>query len=331
MLSSCLSAPSHPLPINCAPMLLPKTGFGSAGSNKFSHGQVLCPTLVAIQNASCETLASPGAVAELLTRVAAEPLCCKVGWAGMQQGARELALLLVKLGRTVDAPRGGPLRVVAIHAGHAWLTLVVVAYMPRVHDGGALHGLLVGDGKSEWMHANDVRILMRQAGLSYRMTAKFEPLAELALLSVNPAVNRLIMPVSFTPAKAILPRRWAGSPSPFALCLRVGKPLDDGVLLADFERLGPFCSSFAFWSGHGSGRRADGEQTHNQRGEEEGEHSPYATFLTPALDRVYSAPGRAQRAGNWTVVTGMVRPETLRFVNDYEPPPVAVPPPKPIA
>jgi CRP-like cAMP-binding protein len=97
-----------------------------------------------------------GPLQELIERVAAEPLCCKVGWAGMQQGARELALLLVRLGHMVDVPTREPLRLTATHSGNAWLALVVAAYLQRVH-GGLLHGLLVHDGKSEWVHANDVR------------------------------------------------------------------------------------------------------------------------------------------------------------------------------
>jgi hypothetical protein len=156
MLSSCSESPPRRLPIDCKPMALPKTGFGSAGSNKFSHGTVLCPALVSIQNASCSDLGSATALSALLERVAAEPLCCKVGWAGMQQGARELALLLVRLGHMVDVPTREPLRLTATHSGNAWLALVVAAYLQRVH-GGLLHGLLVHDGKSEWVHANDVR------------------------------------------------------------------------------------------------------------------------------------------------------------------------------
>ena len=98
---------------------------------------------------------------------------------------------------------------------------------------------------------------MKQFGLSYRMTMRFEAAAELALLQVDPRPNHVIMPISNTPAKAILPRGWEGSVAPFTACFRVGSPLSIDGLLADFKGLAPTCRAFAFWSGppHGGGER----------------------------------------------------------------------------
>ena len=104
-------------------------------------------------------------------------------------GAHEMATLLIGLGDMLDQPRERPLRFISTNAGNAWFALIVAAYVQRAH-GGKLEGMLVADGKSEWMQAGDVRKLMHMAGLSYRLTNAFEASAELALLSHDPTPNR---------------------------------------------------------------------------------------------------------------------------------------------
>ena len=100
------------LPIDCARIVPRMSGFGS-GHGKYAPGLVLCPALRKIQNASCATLESPEAVAEILAPVVREPFCCKLGWvglkgAGMSRDAHvshDLALMLLKLGRTLEDDR----------------------------------------------------------------------------------------------------------------------------------------------------------------------------------------------------------------------------------
>ena len=316
MLTACSDGAAR-LQIDCSPLARAQSGFGSAGQNRYSHGQVLCPGLLAVQNASCATLSSPETVAELVSGIAREPLCCRIGWAGLSQGALELATLLVRLGHILHTPRTEALRFVAMHAGNGWLALVVSVYLQRIH-GGALHGLLVGDGKSEWSHAGDVRTLMRQVGLSYRMTAKFEAMPELALLSVDPKPNRLIMPISFTPARAVLPRRWEGSNiPPFGACIRVGSPLEVNDLTADFGRLAPYCHTFSFWAG--PARSGGGERSASNVG-----------LHLEAFKHAGAQLAEAHRAGNWTILSARPSGDRLHFANDYiDPPPPPPPPPKP--
>ena len=336
---------SSPHSIDCTTLGRTTSGFGSAGSNRFSHGMVLCPGLRALQAASCSTLASPDAVAAIVEDITREPLCCKVGWAGLEQGSQELALLLVKLGSTVSMPpRGEALRFVATHSGNAWLALVVATYLQRLH-GGKLHGLLVAEGKSEWMHAGDVRTLIRQVGLSYRAKDKFEPLPELALLTADPRPNRLIGGVPWTAARAILPRTYVVNTTPFAACLRVGKFVNVDALLGDFGLLAPYCRTFAFWSGPlGGGKHsaAKGEEsapavsvsdTLSDGVLDSQFAARLGTWRTPGYVRVRQNGGdtaqaindgsahdkvqeqmRPHRAGNWTVVS-ITPPGRLWFAN----------------
>ena len=256
-----------------------------------------------------------------------------------------MALLLLKLGKMI-APRSKPFRFVASHSANAWLALLIAVYLQRVH-GGELHGLLTADGKSEWMHAGDVRTLMRQVGLSYRMTARFDALAELALLSVNPAPNRLIMPAAFTPARAILPRRWEGAPPPFAACVRIGTPLDVNALLADFGRLGEHCETFAYWSGPpGGGERltaseAEGDEASSadvqtsraasSAGSASSGSPANGAFFLSAFEKAagHGVRASAHRAGNWTVLKRESDMAPVRFRNDYVDPPPPPPPPSP--
>jgi hypothetical protein len=312
--------------IDCNQLGRSTFGFGAAGSNKFSHGQVLCPGLRALQNASCATLSSVHAVAALIAPVAREPVCCKLGWAGMAQGSHELAVAMVQIARLSlsGLPRSEPVRFVATNAGNGWLALVVATYLQRVH-GGSLHGLLVGDGKSEWAQAGDVRKLMYMVGLSYRKTLAFDPLAELALLNVSPAPNRAIMPHADRRARALLPRRWVGRPTPFSVCLRVGSPLDLEGLSRDFGGLAPVCRLLGFWSGPSGG----GERVVSTEDRMSQLRFPGANFHLDAFASAGALRPSAHRAGNWTLLIAHP-PAQLHFENDYvDPPPPPPPPPSP--
>ena len=200
----------------------------------------------------------------LLAPLVQQPVCCRLAWSGLpsHRDARELADLLVGLGVTLTTQRGPaqPLRYVATNAGNGWVAMATAAYLQRVH-GGSLHGLVVGDGKSEWAQSGDARKLQRMLGLSYRMTAWFEADAELALLSHDPAPNRMIMPHIATFARALLPPHLhADGVPPFDACLRVGAPLSTEALHADWARggLAAHCRTFAFWSGGRAGAHGGG-------------------------------------------------------------------------
>ena len=261
------------------------------------------------------------AVAALLAPVAREPVCCRLGWAGMAQGAHELATELVELARLVSLPRAQPLRFVATHAGNAWLALVVATYLQRLH-GGKLHGLLVGGGKSEWAQASDVRKLMAMVGLSYRKTPSFEPRAELALLSHNPAPNRMIAPHADRRARAVMPPRWKGETEPFSVCVRLGAPLDLDGLMSDFAELAPVCRIMSFWSGPGGG----GERISSEEETASRLRIPGASFHLKSFARAGALRPSAHRAGNWTILRADP-PAQFLFENDYvDPPP---PPPRP--
>ena len=323
LIASCQDAGIKSLPtISCVPLLLPKTGFGSAGSNKFSHGQVLCPTLKAIQQASCQDLKHHTPLNALLRNVSREPVCCKVGWAGMGLEERELAPLLLKLGHTTYVPsRSDPVHLLVTRSGNGWLALVLGVYLQRLH-GGPLAGLLVADGKSEWMHANDVRTLMRQVGFSYRLAAQFDPLPDLALLKHNRGAilpHSLIMPIAGTKATGLLPKGWTGRLAGFTACLRIGKPLRDlEKTRRDIARLVPYCESLAFWSGP-PGASEEEPAAHVIRSgsglvNESGSSDDAAADFLLGTYRYVGQPApnlTVSRAGNWTV--GSSQLETRKY------------------
>jgi len=325
------------LPIECATLGRSTVGFGAAGSNKFSHGQVLCPALVAINFASCATLTSAALMTGLLAPVAKERLCCRLAWAGMAQDAHSVAVFLTELARLLPVPatlpnNKGDVRFVATHAGNGWLALVIATYLRRVH-GSALHGLLVEDGKSEWVQAGDVRKLMRQIGVGYRKTSAFEPLAELALLSHSPVPNKMIMPIAGRAARAILPRRWEGDTRVFDVCLRVGSPLELEALTRDFVKLAPFCRTMSFWTGVSGGGervpRTGGVLSDEDASIKQHQQFPGAAFHLAAFSRAGGVQPTAHRAGNWTIIKSNP-PAELHFANDYvDPPPPPPPPPLP--
>ena len=327
MLTAC-SDVRPPRSIVCTPLAKATSGFGSAGSNRFSHGTVLCPGLRALQAASCSTLGDAGALATLLTPIANEPLCCKVGWAGVQQSAEEMAHLLIGFANTLRVPRSDPLRYVATHSGNGWLSLVIAVYLQRVH-GGLLHGLLVAEGKSEWMHAGDVRLLLRQAGLSYRAADKFEPLPELALLTADPRPNRLIGSIPWTAARALLPPQFEGSATPFGACLRIGSGANDAVkVLEDVGLLAPYCRAFAFYSANVPASMEESSRSrvveawrarlrtpaiagYERSGDIQEAASSQEASAAAAVTR---ESARVHRAGNWTILSARP-PDRLHFKN----------------
>ncbi|KAL1507303.1 hypothetical protein AB1Y20_008149 [Prymnesium parvum] len=290
-LPSCTDRPATTLPFDCRALGRATSGFGAAGSNRYSHGQVLCPALASLQNASCATLTSARQLLPLLQRVAAEPLCCKLGWAGLAHSARELAALLASLAAALPPPpAAGAVRFLSLHSANGWLALL----------------------------AGDVRKLMQMAGLSYRRSAAFEPLAELALLSHDPRPNRAILPHADTPARRLLPRGWNGTAAPFAACLRVGAPLDLEGFSRDLKDLAPVCRAVVFWSGPpGGGERVQSDE----EAEAAGARLRVAgtAFHLDAFARSGAQQPRAHHAGNWTILTASL-PALLHFENHYDGP-----------
>ena len=313
LLAACSDHAPRPV-IDCSTLGRAKSGFGSAGSNRFAHGMVLCPTLRTVANTSCARLQHIPTLATIIERVAREPTCCKLGWAGVEQSAFDLASLLVGLASSMPTNLG-PLRLLATHASNGWVALLVSVYLTRVH-GGRSHGLLIDNGKSEWMHAGDVRLLLRQCQLSYRFTSAFEPAAELALMSFNPTPNRAIMPVAAKRARSILPPRWEGDAPPFDACVRVGSRLTMDDLQRDIQQLVPYCKTLSFWSGgvgHGGSGMGTASSFHVSLGA--------ASCAVPCTTQMHTH----HAFGNWTVFTSTA--PAVHFVNDFvEPPP---PPPSP--
>ena len=156
------------------------------------------------------------------------------------------------------------------------------------------------------------------------MTHSFEALPELALLTHSRgAVNRLIMPISNRPARALLPGRYEETPPPFSACLRVGTPLDVNGVLDDFKRLAKHCRTFSFWSGGPpSGKAEEEEETSLSPARRSSSSNLSNGAFLDAFERAGGIPIRSHRAGNWTVISA--RPKAEAFVNEYnEPPPPA--------
>lgn len=223
-------------PLDCAKYGRHTSGFGSAGANKDDVRDVLCPGLQSLHNASCNDILDEFALAPLLAPIARVPVCCKLGWSGLVDAKRqaikvdELARVLAFIGGHAHHSRAHltgasalqPLRFLSTESGNCWVSLVVAAYLQRVH-GGPLAGFAVGPGKSEWTMAGDTRKLLQAEGLSFRGESAFmlDPAANAAWLARDPQPRSSVMPTAYTNASARLPR-WRGKPPPFDVCVRVG-------------------------------------------------------------------------------------------------------------
>jgi hypothetical protein len=256
MLAGCNDTSVHPN-VNCSTLGQTTRGFG-AGPDRRAVGDFLCPGLLAIQQAPCHQLRHVSTLTELISPIAKAPRCCKLGWSGLHYTPHELAAVMVGLAGGHDqapepaADRSKRVRVATTKAGNGWVGAIVSTYLQRVSGDDALQGVLVGDGKSEWTHHGDLRMVLKQLGLYYRATSMFEAEDELALLAHDtPGQYRsAIMPASFTKAKALLPKGWSRDAVwPFDACLRADTRYDPMEVLADFRRLAPWCRLTAVWTG----------------------------------------------------------------------------------
>ena len=183
--------------VNCGTLGQTVTGFGS-GPNKVAERTGLCPTLLAIGNASCAALSDVPSLAALLEPAAKAPRCCRLQWSGIANAPLELAAVLVHVAsRQRHAADAASHRFLSTASGNGWVSCIFAAYLQRYH-GVPLAGLAVNGGKSEWSMSGDTRHLFSSLGLTYRGEAAFDAEADLALLAYDPRTRSSIMPSSFS-------------------------------------------------------------------------------------------------------------------------------------
>ena len=285
---------------HCDSLGLAVTGFGS-GPNKLAVRTGLCPTLLAIGNATCSDLGSPSALSRILEPAARASHCCKLQWSGIWNTPTELAAVLIHL---VEHQRHGAdartHRFVSTNSGNGWVSCIFAAYLSRYH-GVLLHGLAVNGGKSEWTMSGDTRHLYLALGLAFRGAPAFDAEADAALMAhdADDAKPRSsIMPTSYMPARALLPTSWVGAPPPFHTCVRIGNTFDLAGIETFFSQLAAWCRDLVVWTG---------SPIEAQRANVSAAWSRYAPWES-----------RAHRVGNFTVLSSPVLPHAnskdFRFV-----------------
>lgn len=310
MLAACADPPPSTPRLDCSSLGKTTSGFG-AGPDRRAIFDFLCPGLLAMERAPCESLRSVKALAALLTPVSQAPLCCKLGWSGIRHSPHDLAAVLIALAggheqapMPLSAARGGRVRLATIGSGNGWVPVVAATYLRRVSGGDGLQGLLVGEGKSEWNHHGDLRQLLKQLGLYYRDRRAFAAPGELALLAHDqPGTYRsVLMPTAVTNASDYLPKDWKRDEvPPFDACLRAVPAYEHGPTLEDFGRLAGFCRLTAVFTGP---RRSESEGA-----EPEGRGTPEQ--LAAAFREAGGREPTALRVGNFTVLAD--RPASIRW------------------
>ena len=123
MLAACADPPPSTPRLDCSSLGKTTSGFG-AGPDRRAIFDFLCPGLLAMERAPCESLRSVKALAALLTPVSQAPLCCKLGWSGIRHSPHDLAAVLIALAggheqapMPLSAARGGRVRLATIASG----------------------------------------------------------------------------------------------------------------------------------------------------------------------------------------------------------------------
>lgn len=223
---------------------------------------MLCPALLRIQTASCDTLSNTSSLTSLISSelpvLQADPnprrdvkpsgaAFTGLYMPGIVHPAFELAKLFIHLAADRKFPTQGMTRFVSTNSNNGWVACIAGVYLQRAR-GAEFHGLAVNSLKTEWATSRNVRLMLMQTNISWRVNKAFDGEADAALMTYHPHVRNSLTPTAFAPARTLLPVAWRGRPPPFDVCFRMGD-FDAEATAGDIQVLGGWCRTFVY---HGS-------------------------------------------------------------------------------
>ena len=224
---------------------------------------LLCPSVAAIQRASCASLGGEASITQLigtmpLLRATAnttrdvnfntyskQKLFTGLYLPGIVHDPADLAKLLLHFAKHEHLHTHQALRFVSTNSNNGWVAILLAAYLARVHAPAGFHGLAVNGLKTEWATVRNVRVLLDKVGLSWRVPEAFDAPADAALMTYHPHVRNSLGPTAYAKASILLPVSWVGLPPPFDVCVRLGDYGREAVL-TDLAMLGGWCREFVY-------------------------------------------------------------------------------------